>query len=243
MSYVRDLTTPINQALLAENMNLGIVLPIESRGDIRVEVFLFRVVRAYPLVKVLSTKLPTISPGGIVDFNYVGSAGLGSGDDVFEIPEEYPWRIYHFGMGIKPSWIKLYRAVPSGYVAMGWARKVPTKVGDEYDYVDGSLSPFEEPTVSSESVVFKKLSFTIGLKNDSAVATRPLIRILGKSYEVTPITSKKLIDLIISGKIPCRLITVGGLVRFPYCYPPEWTGKSVVFGVNEFQNILQNIWG
>jgi len=242
VSYVRDITAPITQALLAENMNFALAYPISTKRTVEVELYFFRITRTFPLIKVLSTELPKINAGSTASFNYVGDIGFGSGTDIFEIPEEYPWRIYHFGMGIAPSYIKVYKAIPSGYVNMGWARKVPTKEGEEYDYVDVYLSPYDNPTVASETVIHRRLSFTMAVKNDSAIAVRPSIKLLGKAYEVMPINNKNIIELMIAGKIPCRYVTIGGLGTFPYSVPDEWSGYGVRLDATTFQDIMNRMW-
>jgi hypothetical protein len=243
MPEVRGLHTPISEALLFENQNLAILIPKEIRKTIEYKAFFFRVTRASPILKIYSQELPTLAPGDKTEFKYVGELGLGMGNDIFEILDEFPFRMYHFGIGIAPGYVKLYRQIPAGNIVMSWIRKSPTVVGEEFDYIDGFNSPFDNPTVFSETLIFRKLSFNIALFNDGSISTRPSLKFLGKNYEVIPITERTLIEKMIAGIIPCRFITITGtgISVTPISTPDEWATVGVDLTKAQIEDIFKRL--
>jgi len=225
---------PISEVLLREGEDFVIALPITTRRTTEIALAGFRVLRKHPLVYTW-TSAPTLEPYGsedaTTDFNYIGENGLGEGDDIFEIPEEYPWRIYHFGIGIRPSDIAVYRAFPAGYTAEGFAFKVPVKPGDKRDFFTGAESPYDNPTSISETVVFYKMSFTIALANFGAQAVKPTLKFLGAAYDVAMYRSKADLETLLSRNV--RVITVGGLREFPWSIPEEWKPNVFRFKFHE----------
>ena len=243
MPEVRGLYTPISEALLFENQNLSFLIPKEIKKTISYRAFFFRITRASPIIKIYSQELSTLNPGAGTNFAFLGTTGLGSGDDIFEITEEFPFRVYHFGIGIAPGYVKLYRQIPAGNTVMSWIRRTPTVVGEEYDYIDGYNSPFDNPTVVSETVLFRKLSYEIALYNDGPIPVRPALKILGKNYEVVPITEKSLIDKMIAGIIPCRFITLNGtgINVASISYPDEWETNGIDLAKAQIEEILRRL--
>jgi len=232
------LSTPILDAILEENQNLALIFPIEIARKPKFALYFFRVMRRYPLHRTYDEELSEISPGGTVDFTYLGETGLGSGDDILRVWEERPFRILHFAFGIRPNEVWLYRAIPADVPQTGFGYQAKPAVGDKYDYIPGYLSPYDEPTVATETVLYHKLSVYIGLKNDAARPVRPSLRLLGAGYDVLPITNREFIEKMISGRIPCRFITVGGLQFFEYTVPGEWKGNEYIVDKEVVERIM-----
>jgi len=237
-----DMLTPITKVLLKENDNLALIFPKDISKDPKFELYFFRVMRRYPLHRTYDSELPELPPGATVDFTYLGTKGLGSGDDTLTIWEERPFRILHFAFGLKPSNIWLYKAIPADVAQTAFAYKEPTKVGFKYDYIPGSLSPYENPTVSTETVLYHKLSIRIGLKNNHPFTVRPAIRILGAGYDCIPIADREFINKMLAGIIPVRYITVGGLSYFTYTVPEVWKGYAVVVDRRVIEEIMTRRW-
>lgn len=231
-----DVKAPIRTLILKENYNFALIFPITVRKEMLLELFFFRVARMCPIERVYV--LPEIPARTTIDFTYFGEAGLGGGDDIFTMFEERPYRILHFGYGVYPPNVKIYRQQPIGYTTTGWSRKMPTKVGDPVDYIDGYISPFDDPTKASETVMWLKGSIAFGIKNDEAVAVRPKIRFLGAGYDCWLITDRSIIEKAIKGVIPCRFITVGGLAEITYTIPEEWAGKGYKLSMHDVARIV-----
>lgn len=220
-----DILKPITEVLLKENENLALILPVTGLKEF--DLWFFRIMRSYVLHRVYNSELAEIAAAGTVDFNYLGVTAIGSDKDILEVWEERPFRILHFGIGIMPGEIGVFRSQPGGNVQTGFAYETPTKVTDKFDYVPGHLSPLDLPTIATETLTYYKSSVHIGLKNDADRTIRPSLRILGKGYDVVPLTESGFISLMLSGRKPCRYVTVGGLRVFSYTTPDEWKGNEV----------------
>jgi hypothetical protein len=216
------------EAILDENQNLAIILPLAVAKDPKFALYFFRVMRRSTLHRTYDSELSEIATGATVDFNYLGETGLGTGDDILTVSEERPFRILHFAFGIRPSEIWWYKSIPADTPQTGWAYRVPPRVGDKRDYVPGSLSPYDNPTVATEVVLFHKLSIHMGLKNEAGRSIRPSLRLLGAGYDTVQIVNKSVIEGMLRQKPPCRFLTVGGLQMFTYNVPTEWAPATEV---------------
>jgi hypothetical protein len=231
-----DLLTPITKVLLKENENLALVFPVTGLKEF--DLFFFRVMRSYFLHRVYDAEIPEIPAAGNLAFDFLGATSFGNsnalpaptksqGDDILEVWEERPFRILHFGIGVAPGEIGIFKEQPGGNPQTGFAYETPTRVTDKFDYVPGFLSPYDLPTVITETVAYYKTSVHVGMKNDADRAVRPSLRILGKGYDVFPITAGPFVQKILAGRKPCRFVTVGGLYVFSYTTPDEWKGQEV----------------
>jgi len=133
----------------------------------------------------------------------------------------------------------VWRQQPAGYTSTGWSRVIPSKAGDPVDYFDGNLSPFEEPTRISETVMWLKGSLYFAFRNDEPVAVTPKLRILGAGYDAWPIIDKAIADKMVKGVIPCRFISVGGLYEGMYTVPDEWLGKGFVYDLETVMALIR----
>jgi len=232
-----DWKTPIRSLALKENMNFALIFSKNVRKEMIFELYFFRVARTYPLEMVYV--LPEMAPGKLQDFTYLGEGGLGSGDDIFKMAEEKPYRILHFGIGVYPKNLKVWKQQPSGFTATGWSRVAPTKAGDPFDYFDGNLSPFDEPTRVSETVMWLKGSVYFAFRNDEPITVTPKLHILGAGYDTWLLTDKGIVDKMVKGVIPCRFISVGGLAEIQYSVPEEWEGKGFTYSLKDIMGLIR----
>jgi len=233
-----DLKAPIRSLVLKENMNFALIFPLETRRDkMRFELYFFRVARTHPIERIYV--LPELAPGELLSFNYLGELGLGRGNDIFMMSEERPFRILHFGIGVDPANVKVWRQQPAGFTSTGWSRTIPTREGDPIDYFDGNLSPFNEPTRASETVMWYKGSVHFAFRNDEPISVVPKLHILGAGYDVWVIVDKTIVDKMIKGVIPCRFLSVGGLYEGQYSVPDEWKGKGFVYSLTDVMNLIK----
>jgi len=232
-----DWKAPIRSIILKENMNFALIFPIDARKTMSFELYFFRVARTYPLERVYV--LPEMNPGELKDFTYLGENGLGSGDDIFYMSDERPFRVLHFGIGVDPANVKVWKQQPAGFTATAWSKKITTKAGDPYDYFDGNLSPFDEPTRISETVMWYKGSVYFAFRNDESIAVTPKLHILGAGYDLWPITDKIIVDRMVKGIIPCRLLSVGGLAEIQYTVPDEWKDKAFKYSLSDVMSLIR----
>ena len=220
-----DITTPISKVLLKENDNLALIFPKKIAKSPEFELYFFRVMRRYPLHRIYDD-LSEVAPEGTLDFNFLGEEGFGVGKDILTMWEERPFRILHFAVGVKPSNIWIYKAQPADVEQTGFAYKSPPKVGDERDFIPGELSPFESPTVATETILYYKASVQLGFKNNAAFTVKPILRFLGAGYDCIPIVDDDFINKMLAGIKPVRYVTVGGLRYFDYTVPEEWKDNA-----------------
>lgn len=214
-----NILSPIVNVLLEENMNFAIVFPVTGLKEF--DLYFFRVIRRYPLHRTYDSELPELKAGEIVEAKYLGTEGLGRGEDILKVEEEYPFRFLHYAIGIRPSEIGIYKVCPADTTQTAFGYKVPPKVGDKFDYIPGYLSDYDLPTVATENIVFNKLSCHYGFKNWAGRPIRPSLRILGCGYDSLQIIEPSFIEGMISGRIPCRYFSLG-LRTFTYTVPAEW---------------------
>jgi len=234
-----DLRTPISKILLKENDNLALIFPREIAKKPLYHLYFFRIMRRYPLHRTYDEEIGDLSAGATKDFAYMGEAELGKDKDIVRIRKERPWRLYHFGIGIRPSEIWLYRSCPAGTPQTGFGYEEPPKVADKRDYIPGYLSPYDDPTVATESIIYHKLSFHIGLKNDSSRMITPSLGIFGAGYDTCPITDREFINKMLAGIKPVRYVTIGGLRMFTYAVPDEWEGNEVPVDKETIERIMR----
>jgi len=232
-----DWKAPMRSLVLKENMNFALIFPVDVRKGMAFELYFFRVARVYPLERVYV--LPEMRPGDLIEFTYLGENGLGSGDDVFAMTEEKPYRMLHFGVGVDPKNVKVWKQQPAGFTATGWSKKTPTRAGDPIDYFDGNLSPFEEPTRVSETIMWYKGSVYFAFRNDEPIAVTPKLHILGAGYDTWLIADRIIADKMVKGVIPCRFISIGGLSEIQYTIPDEWKGKGFRYSLSEVMNLIR----
>jgi len=221
-----SLRTSILDVILREQEITGLIFPVSGLKE--VDIYFFLVARRFPLHRTYDEELPEIPAGGTQDFDFLGSDGMGSGDDILRVWEQRPWRVYHYAIGIRPDEIWLYKQQPPGVEQMAFGYQTPVKVGNKHDYVPGYLSDYDNPTIATESVAYYKMTAYYGFKNDSSRPIRPSLRILGAGYDCVQITSESLINKLLAQEIPFRPLTVGGLSFFTYMVPNEWESPTRV---------------
>jgi len=223
-----NLLTPITSVILREQDNLALIFPVNIAKKPTFEMYFFRVARRYPLHMTYDSELNVMAAGEIKDYTFMGESALGTEPDVLTIWEERPFRMLHFAFGIRPSEIWLYRSIPADVQCTGWGYKTPTKVGDKRDYIQGYMSPYDNPTITTETMLYHKLSINIGLKNDAGRALRPSLRLLGAGYDTIQITDENFINAMLAGIKPVRPITVGSLRHFTFSVPEAWQKPTLV---------------
>jgi len=223
-----SLRTPILDAVLREQDNIALILPRDIAKEPAFDMYFFRIARRFPLHRTYDEELSKIGAGGTIDFTYMGEDGLGEGSDILTVWEERPFRLLHFAFGICPGELWLYKSIPADTRATGWAYKTSPRVGDKRDYIPGYLSPYDNPTIATETILYHKLSIQIGLKNSAGRAIRPSLRLLGAGYDTMQIVDQDFINAMIAGVKPVRPLTVGSLQMFSYMVPEKWEPPTKV---------------
>ncbi len=168
-----------------------------------------------------------------IDWGYLGSTGIGSGDDILRI-ENDPWWMYHFGYSPLQWSLRVYKRLDVGDPITGWEYSLsdepdPT-AGDDYGYVSGrECLDYWDPPITTETVAFRSKDngrmWDWGFYNESDERQiNPILHIVGAAYKIIPIVKTTIQDKLITGEIPRRLITVDGLKNFTEetIIPKEW---------------------
>jgi len=240
---MKSLDTPISEALLREQDNFALIFPQSIGDEPRFSLYFFRIIRRSQLRQVYDSELPAIASDDSVAFDYLGTDGLGSGDNELEVRDERPWRVLHFSFGIRPSYMRLYIRQPPSEERKAWSASLEDittlDIGDKRDFVDGKQSPYEEPTLYGEMVIFYKLKAQVGIYNNGPMEMRPSLNMLGAGYDTLPITNDSLINRMIKGDIPCRPLTLGGLQSFTTSVPNEWGENKKVVDAETLNRLLR----
>lgn len=238
----------ILDSVLIPNENLALLFPTSNTlSDGEVKAWFFRVISRSKINFTYDSELPVIAAGKplldpVTNTPYYGSITkdtFNSGiteDDYLRIPDNYPFLIYHYAVGIRPSYIWLYKEY-NGTRDRVMFPNLEITPGAKHDYVDGYLSPFDSPRVIATDIVTKGIRVKYSFYNDSDRDTRPSLHFLGAAYAVVPITKKDAIDKMISGKIPCRFQPVFSLRAFSFTKPDEWV-EPVIINIDRIAEVV-----
>lgn len=217
----------MSKVVLKENDNLALIYP--GAQLLSYNLFFFKIMRRKTLFRPYDSELSEIAAGGTLDFaNWDATAPGGDGISIFDCYKERPFRIIHFAAGIAPSEMCWYTEQPAGTVQTGWSHETPPKITSKLDYIPGWLSPLNNPTIATETIMHYNISVHPGLRNDSDRTIRPSVLFLGAGYDTIQVMDPTLIDKMLGGKPPCRFVTIGGLRDFTYTVPDEWKKPTVV---------------
>jgi len=184
-----------NELLLKENQNIGFVL---REGAV------FAVVTAKEFFKYRYTG-SSLSSNEQSDFDTLTDA---EGRNILEVRDSL--HCYHLFIGIRPRPIRMFIEYPKGE-RIGNLDIKPVAVRETWGYICGNESPFQEPTERGELFVVKGVDVAFSFWNPTDTTLTPELNIVGERYKLRPIKEEEIINGIIERRIPCRLVTVGGL--------------------------------
>jgi len=231
----------VSEVLLKEGQYLVLVVPYT---ELQFKTIVFRIAGSTPLIMEYD-KIGYINPGGKLDYNYLGYDGFGLGDDMLTIDDTVPgytWKIYHFCIGVKPSFIRVYWQVPRGEKQMSWIYGTwIVSPGVDYDYFDGYMSPYDEPTDAAEFVLFHGLSLAFAFYNNGPYRAKPIIKIQGATYDVQPIKDEEIIRKVFRKELPSKFIYVPrGMRPVRIEYPRAWTEYVFSITREKMEEILKS---
>lgn len=214
--------------LLKEGENIGIVhANTNVRATGKVDVYFFRVVGRAPLNLEYREELPVIPAGEKLDYGVISKEAFNGSeeDDYFKVSD--PFIIYHMGVGIYPDRIRLFKMI-NGVPQQTLDFDLQVTPDKDHSFIDGMLSPYDEPKAISQEIVVKGVRIRYGLKNTYSFDVQPVLKFLGAMYVVQQITDDETINKIIEGKIPCRFEPLGWLTPFTFTKPDEWKEATEV---------------
>lgn len=138
--------------------------------------------------------------------------------EIIYIDQSTPPRVIHFTVGIKPYSTRLYIKYPSGSAPINSIPNIETasaEVGSDYSYIDGYISPFENPSELAEIFVPPKTHIEFQLYNPEDYTVRPALNIYGMIYKLQLLDpngseyERKLIRKMAERSIPSAFATLG----------------------------------
>lgn len=143
-----------------------------------------------------------------------------NGDDVLHVSKsDDPMKVLHAGIGHRPAVIRRFTRYPEGEAKL---RSIPNlaipSVTDNFAYVDGRTSPYEQPTDAEELVIPPGQHLTFDFRNeDDDDDHEPILNIKMRIYEIDPINpsgaqeEKNSVRRAISPGSPIPTFPVGSL--------------------------------
>lgn len=177
-------------------------------------------------------------------YDNVGSidAGSNSGYSVLEDPDNNDReilyiprgeeRILHVGIGHRPAMIRRYTQYPDGDNTL---RKLPevgtpsSRNGDDYGYISGEESPYDNPTEAEELVIPPNVSVGFDFFNpDANTSHEPVLNVQIRHYTITALEprnnpDRNAIRKIVQPGSPMPIYPAGGLdQKISYSLGNDW---------------------
>lgn len=137
-----------------------------------------------------------------------------SGDDILYV-EEAEQKVNHVGIGHSPDVIRRYTNFPESEHRL---RKIPNlstpTPGDDFGYVDGGDSPFNEPTDVEELFVPPGVHLDFAFYNNDDEQHRVVVNVMMRTYNIRPLdpnnnSDRNAISRIMSPGAPIPVMPVG----------------------------------
>lgn len=172
-----------------------------------------------------------------------------NGDDILRVEDE-SWRVYHYSVGIKQDYVRIYPRIPDNQNGGAWdwlsgSQPDPTS-GDPYGYFTGSDTDFDDPTIALEAVTWEndaRSPMQYGYYNEhTQLRVRPKISITGFAYDLRPVVQEdKKLNLLADAMRPqynrqSSLRTVefsrAALRTFGFSVPDDWRDTQNNFNIS-----------
>lgn len=147
-------------------------------------------------------------------------------DNIFEVKQSDI--LYQVFYGIRGADNRAYMQYPSGKPRRNLSVKAMYMKAD-YGYVDGGMSPYNDPKPCSEIWIPRNIDVAFSWYNTAAVRREIITKWVINMYKVELIRDVDLLDKIIKRKIECRITTLGGIESFQYDPVAVWGVNPVRF--------------
>lgn len=140
------------------------------------------------------------------------------GDDILYV-EKSDKKVLHCGIGQSPSHIRRYTNYPEGENRLRTFPNLGTpRTGDNFGYVDGNDSPYEQPTDVGELWIPPGTHIDFNFYNADSEAHEPILNIVAREYNVRPLNPERSDDAsqikrVVSPGSPMPLVPAGSMDR------------------------------
>jgi len=211
------LKTTIDDLTLKENYLLALMFP--DKGIVPFRILAREQLKFDPLVIEYSTVATAFVLDGWKDASKLGHPTDTSVDNILEVDEAK--HLYQVFYGIRPSDIRAYMNYPSGKTRRNLDIKEVSARAD-FGYVDGNMSPYDDPQPVSEFWVPKDLDVSFGWHNPASVSQIVITKWVINLYAVEVIKDVDLVEKILKRRVECRIATLGGVESFSYAPENVW---------------------
>jgi hypothetical protein len=179
------------------------------------------------------------SANGISDLGYVQPQRLpsrhatGQPIDIFQIDMNHTDEMYQLFFGIAPSAIRVFINEPAStgqnnLVSFSWG---PNNMA--FGYIDGYISPLENPSPASEILVPPNMEFALGYANPLPNPVVPLLLFYVNRLKVNVVRDVQLVMKMLDGRVPVAIRTVGGLSSYTYKVNDVYKINPIALGSTE----------
>lgn len=147
-------------------------------------------------------------------------------DNILEVDNRL--HLYQLFYGIRQSDVRAYLTYPTGKTRRNLDMKSVSSKAD-FGYVDGAMSPYNDPKPCSEVWVPKALNIGFSWYNRASVAQTIAVKWIINMYSVQIIKDVDLVEKILKRKVECRIATLGGVETFAYGTKAIWGVEPVPF--------------
>lgn len=207
----------IDDLTLRENHLLCLNFP--DKGVIPFRIMAREQFKFDPLVIEYSTTATPFEPDGYKDHSKLGHPTDTSVDNILEVDEAK--HLYQVFYGIRPSAIRAYMNYPSGKPRRNLDIKEVSSRAD-FGYIDGEMSPYDDPQPVSEFWVPKDIDVSFGWYNAASGSNIVVTKWLINLYAVEIIKDVDMVQKILNRRVTCRIATLGGVESFSYASENVW---------------------
>jgi len=143
------------------------------------------------------------------EFNTLQLTSIQNVQDMFSLTRTN--EVLQVFTGIQPSYVRFIYKQPTTEKLMNMDQNINLSQSFYQQGYDGFISPFNDPSPDTEIFVVPGLSFSMVLVNTVSVPVEPIINFIINRMQVTPIIDSKTISDIQSGRIPAKIVSLGGV--------------------------------
>jgi len=159
----------------------------------------------------------------------IGHPSDTSVDNILEVDSKD--HIYQLFYGIRQSDVRAYLSYPEGKTRRNIDMKSRSSKAD-FGYVDGAMSPYDDPKPCSEVWVPKDLNIGFAWYNRASVAQTITVKWIYNLYGVEVIRDVELVDRILNRRIECRIATLGGIDPIIYDTKAIWGATPIALSAS-----------
>jgi len=207
----------IDELQLLENYLLALNFP--DKGIVPFRILTREPIVWNPYVIEYSSTATPFPADGWKDSTKIGHPTDTSVDNILEI--ETKLRLYQVFYGIRQSDVRAYLSYPEGQTRRNIDAKAVSSRAN-FGYVDGSMSPYDDPKPVSEVWIPKDLNIGFSWYNRASVEQEIYVKWILNMYGVELIKDVDLVERMLRRKVECRIATLGGVASFIYDTNAVW---------------------